>query len=97
MLEWLQSYLVKRQQYVEFDNEKSVNLEIKCGIPQGSILGPPLFLLCINDICNVSDEFNLILFADDTAIQSTHKNTQLLYTQVNRELVNFQNYFFKTS
>ena len=60
MLEWLQSYLDKRQQYVEFNNEKSVNFKIRPGISLGSILGPVLFLLCIKDICNVSDKFNFI-------------------------------------
>ena len=85
VLEWLQSYLYEGLQYVEFNNEKSVHLEVKPGIPQGSILSPVLFLLCINDICNVSDKFNFILFADDTTILGTHGNTHLLYTQVNRD------------
>ena len=82
VLELLQSYLYKN---VESNNEKSIHLEIKCGIPQGSILGLLLSLLYINDICNASDKFNIILFADDTTILSTHKDTNLLYTQVNRE------------
>ena len=43
-------------------------------------LGPLLFLLCINDICNVSDKFKLILFADDTTILGTLKNTIIIYT-----------------
>ena len=51
---------------MEFNNEKSSKLNITCGIPQGSILGPVLPLLYINDICNVSNIFNFILFADDT-------------------------------
>ena len=46
--------------HVEFNNEESVNLVIKCGIPQETIYGPLLYLLCINDICNVSDKFHFI-------------------------------------
>ena len=77
-LEWVQNYLDKRQ-YVEFNNEKSSKLNIICGISQGSILGPVLFLLYINDIGNVSTIFSFILFADDTTIPSTHIDTKLLY------------------
>ena len=92
VLEWLQSNLRKRQQYVEFNNEKSSNLNITCGIPQGSILGSFLFLLYINDICNVSNIFNFILFADDTTILSTHEDTKLLYEQANNQLYKLQNW-----
>ena len=54
MLKWFESYLSNRTQYVVFDGEKSDTNSIKCGVPQGSILGPLLFILSVNDICNVS-------------------------------------------
>ena len=77
---------------MEFKNEKSSKLNITCGIPQGSILGPVLFLLYINYICNVSNIFNFILFADDTTILSTNKDTKLLCEQANNELDKLQNW-----
>ena len=91
VLEWLQSYLWKRQQYVQFNNEKSSKQNITCGIPHGSILGPLLFLLYV-DICNVTNIFRFILFADDTTILSNHRDTKLLCKQVNNELSKFQNW-----
>ena len=53
-------------QYVQIKEYSSVLQSIKCGVPQGSILGPTLFLLYMNDICNVSTILKCILFADDT-------------------------------
>ena len=77
---------------MEFNNEKSSKLNITCVIPQGSILGPVLFLLYVNDICNISNILNFMLFADDTTILSTHKDTKLLYEQANNELDKLQNW-----
>ena len=74
----------------EFNNEKSSKLNITCGIPQVSILGPVLFLPYINDICNVSNIFNFMLSADDTTIFSIHEDTKLLYEQANNELDKLQ-------
>ena len=59
---------MNRKQYVVVDNQASSMHFIKCGVPQGSVLGPVLFLLFIRDICNVSNLLKFVLFADDTNI-----------------------------
>ena len=65
-LEWVNSYLCKRLQYVEFNGVSSSYKEILCGVPQGSVLFPLFFLIYTNDICHLSNLNDLVLFADDT-------------------------------
>ena len=62
------SYLTNRYQYVQLESCKSDLLEIKTGIPQGSILGPLFFSILINDIVNSSMKFSFLMYADDTTI-----------------------------
>ena len=64
--DWFKNYLDNRKQYVTYNSAKSESQVIKCGVPQGSILGPLLFLLYINDLSTVSDDLFSILFADDS-------------------------------
>ena len=64
----IESYLTNRYQYVTYENCNSELLEIKTGIPQGSILGPLFFSIYINDLINSSDRFSYIMYADDTTI-----------------------------
>ena len=86
-LSWFESYLNNREQHVEFNGHRSELWRIKCGVPQGSILGPLLFLVYFNDLCNVSKVVDFILFADDTNISFSHKDFNLLSETLNSELI----------
>jgi len=83
---WFKSYLQNRSQFVAYNGQNSIKLPITCGVPQGSILGPLLFLVYINDIVIISDILQLILFADDTNLFAFHRNLNTLLQLVNREL-----------
>ena len=72
-LAWFKSYLSNRVQFVEIDGIKSENKTIDTGVPQGSILGPLLFIIYMNDINSVTNKFESILYADDTSLSSTLK------------------------
>ena len=84
---WFASYLSNRHQFVQFNDTSSSQQIIKCGVPQGSILGPLLFLIYINDLCDVSKILDFILFADDTNIFFSHKNVGSLEKTLNEELL----------
>ena len=92
-LSWFKSYLSNRQQYVLNDKNKSSMLNIRCGVPQGSILGPLLFLIYINDITKSSSTVSFILFADDTNILYSHKHLTELINTLNTELINVSSWF----
>ena len=86
VLDWFRSYLTNRQQIVKYKSSNSNNLTIKCGVPQGPMLGPLLFLTFINDVCESSRILSLILFADDTNLFYGDKNGSTLVNTVNQAL-----------
>ena len=85
-LKWFDSYLTNRLQYVTYNNIKSDKEKVKCGVPQGSILGPLLFLLYINDLTTVSTTSLSVLFADDTNIFMSGKNLPSMAMALNEQL-----------
>ena len=78
---------------MQFNGTKSGLLKIKTGVPQGSILGPLLFLIYINDIVKASEYLYLILFADDTNVFMHHKDLNSLQNICNIELEKLSQWF----
>ena len=83
---WICSYLMNRFQYVTINGTNSDYMNVLCWVPQGSILGPILFILYINDMCNVSTLLKPILFADDTNLFYSGKDIDELCNVVSIEL-----------
>ena len=88
-LKLFKSYLSNRKQFTRIDDCVSLLDLIEWGVPQGSVLGPLLFLIFINDIPNASD-LGTWLFADDTALLSSASNLSLLETQMNHQIQKVQ-------
>ena len=88
-LSLLTSYLKNRTQFTQINHHASAKRNIVCGVPLGSVLGPLLFLVYVNDICNTSD-FNVRLFADDTLLFMSSKEAHTLEYNVNLEIGKMQ-------
>ena len=80
----IKSYLSQRTHRLRFNDIVSEEKDICCGVPQGSILGPLLFILYINDIHKACSETNMLLFADDTALLYAAPTLDELQSQITR-------------
>ena len=89
---WFKNYLTNRYQITVFNGKKSRRRLVRIGVPQGSILGPLLFLIYINDLPNAS-ELLLSLFADDTTLQASGMTLAELESHINNELIKVSKWF----
>ena len=83
---WFFSYLTNRKQCTRFNNSLSDFQYIRCGVPQGTLLGPLLFLLYVNDIYKSAPVFSFTLYADDTNILYSDKDLTKIHNVVNDNL-----------
>ena len=87
-------YLTNRKQYIQITNYSKGDLRnTTCGVPQGSILGPLIFLVYVNNLPSSSKILNPIMFADDTNLFYKHKNTLKLFSTLNEGLMNINDWF----
>ena len=94
-LQWFKSYMSERTQKVDFVGTLSEKMSIDIGVPQGSILGPLLFILFVNDIQSVVEGSQIDLYADDTTIQSADKDINNIEKKLNKDLENINNWLVK--
>lgn len=91
--QWFRDYLHNRKQFVLVGDTASDLGMINCGVPQGSELGPLLFLIYINDICNIGPHCNVGLYADDTNVFVFGKTMTDVFLKSNTIVVKLNNWF----
>jgi hypothetical protein len=92
-LNWFKSYLSNRYQQVVINNEISNKMKILCGVPQGSVLGPTLFIIFINEVNQITKHMYPILYADDTNLfYETTTITEQVIESINEDLDHFYNW-----
>ena len=92
---WFKSYLADRSQVVCLEGEMSDPLPVEIGVPQGSILGPLLFSLYLNDLPSVTTKCNANMYADDTEMDHASKSPVELEETINDDLTILEKYFIR--
>jgi hypothetical protein len=92
-LSWFSDYLDNRKQCVRINNTESEYLQVNCGVPQGSILGPLLFILYVNDLPNVIQNSKIFLYADDTLLLFASNDTNKIKRALEQDLKHATEWF----
>ena len=92
-LSWFENYLTDRKQTVQFKTEQPEERPVNCGVPQGSILGPLLYILYVNNLPKVCSKTKVILYADDTAILCKVKDIAQIQNTLNSEMSLWSDWF----
>ena len=92
-MEWFKSYLIGRKQFVEYNGTQSSLQGMSCGIPQGSVLGPLLFIIYTNDLPASLKNAKGILFADDTTIYYAHKDLDKAFKTTGKDMIVLDDWF----
>ena len=95
--DWFSHYLMNRTQSVEFQGVTSCPVGISVGVPQGSILGPLLFLLHVNDLPGMTSECSILMYADDTVLFCSSPQASLIANKLNNELREIERWLFDNS
>ena len=95
IINWFVSYLKDRSQITVINGMRSTEQKYTCGIPQGSILGPLLFIMYINDLPDHVSNVHVSMYADDTAIFCSSKNVNDIVDKLNHDLINVDNWLLR--
>jgi retron-type reverse transcriptase len=92
-LDWFRSYISNRMQFVNYRGIESMRHAVTCGVPQGSVLGPLLFIIYTNDLPMILKNSKCILFADDTTIYCTGDDIADMRFKIERDLETLADWF----